>query len=65
MRFQHALRLLDQPDAASGGAHAAAECGFADQAHFTRDFRELAGCPPSQHLLRKAELTGFFIAASG
>jgi AraC-like DNA-binding protein len=65
MRFQHALRLLDQPDAASGGAHAAAECGFADQAHFTRDFRELAGCPPSQHLLRKAEITGFFIAASG
>jgi AraC-like DNA-binding protein len=64
MRFQHALRLLDQPDAALGGARAAAECGFADQAHFARDFRELAGCPPSRHLLQKAELTGFFIASS-
>jgi AraC-like DNA-binding protein len=29
-------------------ADLAAECGFYDQAHLARDFRDLAGCPPSQ-----------------
>lgn len=63
-RFQHALRLLEEADPASRGTIAAAECGFADQAHFIRDFRDLAGCAPGEHLLRKAELTGFFLGRS-
>ena len=60
-RFQHALQLLEREHA---GAHAAAESGYADQAHFVRDFRELAGCAPSQHLLTRAEMTRVFIASS-
>src|SRR5688572_11234427 len=59
-RFQHALRLLEDSDAASRGTRTAAACGYADQAHFIRDFRDLAGCPPGEHLLRQFELTGFF-----
>ena len=59
-RFQHALKLLES-EATHTGARTAAECGYADQAHFARDFRTLAGCAPSEHLLRRAELTGFFI----
>lgn len=62
-RFQRALQMLEHGDG-SNGAHTAAACGFADQAHFTRDFRALAGCAPSEHLLQRAELTGFFIASS-
>jgi AraC-like DNA-binding protein len=31
-------------------ARLAAECGFYDQAHLAREFRALAGCPPSQWL---------------
>jgi len=31
-------------------ASLAAECGFYDQAHLAREFRALAGCPPSQWL---------------
>jgi AraC-like DNA-binding protein len=58
-RFQHALALLDQMETAPSTRTAAA-CGFADQAHFVRDFRDLAGVPPSEHLLTRAELTGFF-----
>jgi AraC-like DNA-binding protein len=58
-RFQRALAILDQRDAAPGTRTAAA-CGFADQAHFVRDFRELAGCPPGEHMLLRAEMTGFF-----
>lgn len=59
-RFQHALRILEDSDAASRGTDTAATCGYADQAHFIRDFRDLAGCPPGEHLLRQGELTGVF-----
>ena len=59
-RFQFALSLLDRLEGAERGIRTAIECGYADQAHFIRDFRELAGCPPGEHLLRRCELTGFF-----
>ena len=61
-RFQRALRVLDEVESPRRGTETAADCGYADQSHFIRDFRELAGCSPAQHLLRNAELTGFFIA---
>ena len=44
-------------------AGTALECGYADQPHFIRDFTELAGCPPGAHLLRHAQLSGFFTRA--
>lgn len=59
-RFQHALRMLEDSDSDSRGTHTAATCGYADQAHFIRDFRDLAGCPPGEHLLKQGELTGVF-----
>ena len=60
-RFQHALRVLGQDESKRPGTETAAACGYADQSHFIRDFRRLAGCSPGEHLLRLAELTGFFI----
>jgi AraC-like DNA-binding protein len=70
VRFQRALRLLqarsESPDAkrpAGSGAATAIDCGYADQPHFIRDFTELAGCPPGAHLLRHAQLSGFFTNA--
>jgi AraC-like DNA-binding protein len=61
-RFQRSLRILDAADPSQrlGGAETAAACGYADQAHFIRDFRDLAGCPPGEHLVTKGVLTGFF-----
>jgi AraC-like DNA-binding protein len=59
-RFQHALRMFEHLDSPQRGTHTAAECGYADQAHFIRDFSEFAGCAPGAHLLRRAELNGFF-----
>lgn len=60
-RFQAALGALQSGAAAGGGAATAAQFGYADQPHFIRDFRALAGCTPSHHLLQQAALTGFFI----
>ena len=61
-RFQRSLRILDAADPSQrlGGAETAVACGYADQAHFIRDFRDLAGRPPGEHLLNKGILTGFF-----
>ena len=59
-RFQHALRIFEHLDSPQRGTHTAAECGYADQSHFIRDFSEFAGCAPGAHLLRRAELNGFF-----
>jgi AraC-like DNA-binding protein len=59
-RFQRALAALEGAGGGARGALAAHACGYADQAHFIRDFRELAGCAPGAHLLGRAELTGFF-----
>ncbi|MDQ3762122.1 MAG: helix-turn-helix domain-containing protein [Actinomycetota bacterium] len=49
MRFEVAHRLL-RATARPGLAEVAARCGYADQAHLTREWRELAGCTPSTWL---------------
>ena len=47
LRFQRARDLLLGP-APAGLADVAARCGYADQAHLTRDWRELSGYSPTQ-----------------
>jgi AraC-like DNA-binding protein len=53
VRFDRARRLL-QATAGTGSrariAEVATACGYYDQAHLARDFRSLAGCPPSTWL---------------
>jgi AraC-like DNA-binding protein len=59
-RFQRAIRTLTHDACAGRGIRTAHASGYADQAHFIRDFREFAGCAPTEHLVARAELTAFF-----
>jgi AraC-like DNA-binding protein len=61
VRLQRALQMLDDIAAPNRGAVTAAACGYADQAHFIRDCRELCGHAPAALLATRAELTGLFL----
>ena len=49
LRFHRATELLVRPGARSL-ASIALGCGYYDQAHLNREFRQMAGCTPSQYL---------------
>lgn len=51
-RFNRVIRLLGA-DNAMGWAELAYDAGYYDQAHFNRDFRDFAGCTPSDYLGRQ------------
>lgn len=46
LRVQHALRLMPTSPSL---ARVAFDAGYSDQAHFTREFRDITGLPPSRH----------------
>lgn len=49
LRFQRAMRQLQKPGAVSL-AEVAADCGYSDQAHLTREFQRYGGFTPGQRL---------------
>jgi AraC-like DNA-binding protein len=49
MRFRRVVRLLERDDG-TRLAEVAQDCGYYDQAHLNRDFRELAGTTPSAYI---------------
>lgn len=49
VRFQTAIASLGAPDM-SGWAERAFACGYADQAHLTREFKALAGISPGDYV---------------
>jgi AraC-like DNA-binding protein len=51
LRFDRALSLLRADDRPSWG-EIARRCGYCDQAHFNRDFREFAGVTPTEFARR-------------
>jgi AraC-like DNA-binding protein len=59
-RFDHAVEFLRR-DRVASLAELAGDCGYADQAHMTRDFCEFAGSPPAAFLRRKLPDQGGFV----
>jgi AraC-like DNA-binding protein len=51
LRFHQALERL-QREVGKRAVEVAVSCGYYDQAHLIRDFREFAGCPPGELLGR-------------
>jgi transcriptional regulator GlxA family with amidase domain len=58
VRFERARRMLESTPPFVSIAQVAATCGYYDQSHLTRDFVELAGCPPGRWLAEE-ELPSF------
>jgi AraC-like DNA-binding protein len=54
IRFDRAVGLLGRP-AGESLAAVAYDCGYFDQAHMNRDFRELAGTTPASLVARRSE----------
>jgi AraC-like DNA-binding protein len=57
-RFQRVLRRLQQ-EPFPGWSTIAADFGYFDQAHFTRDFQELSGMRPGEYLRARGEYLNF------
>ena len=57
LRFNRVVKLL-AADNAMGWAELAYDAGYYDQAHFNRDFRDFAGCTPSEYLARQLPAGG-------
>jgi len=60
LRFDRAIRLL-RSDQLTSWAELANTCGYADQAHLTRDFRAFAGSPPASFMRRELPDGGGFV----
>lgn len=59
LRFERAYDALGRA-ATDGWAAVAAECGYADQAHLIRDFREFAGATPVEVAARRLAAGGIY-----
>jgi AraC-like DNA-binding protein len=59
VRFQRVFREAREA-ASAGWVEVALRCGYADQSHLIRDFRELAGEPPTAFLGGEGELSRRF-----
>jgi AraC-like DNA-binding protein len=58
LRFQRALDLLDLPGTPDL-VRLALDCGYYDQSHLNRDFRELAGLTPGEYAARVFRAPGW------
>ncbi len=61
IRFQHLLKNINQRKFTSL-SQLSFECGYYDQSHFIKDFKEFSGVSPSTYITTSNQLTDFFSA---
>jgi methylphosphotriester-DNA--protein-cysteine methyltransferase len=61
-RFQRVFPALEDPN--SQWADKAIDCGYYDQAHLIRDFKEFAGKPPLALLAAEIDLSRRFVRSA-
>lgn len=57
-RFQYVIRLIEN-GAMVNWTSVALDCGFYDQAHFSREFRRFSGFTPSEYLEAKGDVLNY------
>ncbi|MEM7479732.1 MAG: helix-turn-helix transcriptional regulator [Acidobacteriota bacterium] len=57
-RFRHALRQIEEQNSTLRWADLAFDCGYSDQAHMVREFREFSGYSPTSFVARRTSLVG-------
>lgn len=58
VRFQHAVRQIERSNAIHWAA-LAADCGYYDQAHFIKEFREFSGLSPTVYVDARGEYLNY------
>lgn len=64
VRFQRVFKMLEQKESGRNWAQIALDCGYYDQAHFVKEFKEFAGKAPTSYFAEQNAMSELFTAAS-
>ena len=64
VRFQRVFKVLERDVNAANWAQIALDCGYYDQAHFVKEFREFSGKTPTAYFAEQNAISDLFIASS-
>jgi len=64
VRFQRALKMIEQNETRRDWVRIALDCGYYDQPHFIKEFSAIAGIGPTSYFAGQNAISELFIAAS-
>jgi len=64
VRFQRVFKMIERTGGGRGWVQIALDCGYYDQAHFVKEFKEFAGKAPTGYFAEHNAMSEHFIASS-